>query len=124
MDLGKSVLLSGSLFVNLALLWRMSRARLWSVINVHLAALLLLNIIEVMITFYADTFVSTFSILGLTISCGLKYFGYFLHRQLSIMILTGSTFLRCMMVIRGQDIQDTQLPLKPHQASIETFALV
>ena len=119
MDLGKIGILSGSLLVNLALLWRMTRAKLMStVINAHLAALLLLNIVDALITFYADTFVSSFSILGLTVSCGLQYFGYFLHRYLSIMILTASVFLRCMMVLRGDDIRDTHLPLKPHQASL------
>ena len=119
MDLGKIGIVSGSLLVNLALLWRLTRANLVStVINAHLAALLLLNIFDALLTFYADTFVSSFSILGLTVSCGLQYFGYFLHRQLSIMILTGSVFLRCMMILRGNDIRDTQLPLKPHQASL------
>ena len=120
MELGKIAILSGSLVVNLALLWRLTRAKLVSsVINSHLAFLLLLNVFEALLTFYADTFVSSFSMLGLTLSCGLHFFAYFLHRQLSIMILTGSVFLRCMMVLRGDDIRDTQLLLKPHQASVK-----
>ena len=119
MDLAKIGIVSGSLLLNLALLWRLTRASLVStVINAHLAALLLINIFDALLTFYADTFVSCFSILGLTVSCGLQYIGYFLHRQLSIMILTGSVFLRCMMVLRGDDIRETHLPLKPHQASL------
>ena len=119
MDLGNISILSASLILNLGLLWRMTRAKLGSVINGHLAALLILNVFDACLTFYADTLISSFSILGLTVSCSFKYVGYFLHRQLSIMILTGSVFLRCMMVIRGEDIRDTKLSIKPHQASLK-----
>ena len=126
MDWCLDILSFASIALNGTLLYRTLRLPHQTTINLFLSSLFVLNIFNAVINFLARSLISSdFTALSsLKYPCFLKYCGYFFHRLLSIYILTGTASIRYLMVIKGDEIREVDLKLRPNQASLRRIRLI